>query len=81
MFLIPSRFYGVNSIKNDDEDPYLAMSAQIPKLLRSEAEQQLIEGLGSGSQTVVLTAIVVPCVAGVALKGVMSKLWAMLNTY
>ena len=30
---------------------------------------------------VVVTVIVVPFVLGVLLKGVMAKLWAMLNTY
>ena len=41
----------------------------------------MIESLGSSSETVILTMFVLPVLFGLVLKGVLSKLWAMLNTF
>lgn len=81
LFLFPTRLSGKNTIKKQDEEPYHLMSAKLPKLLASEDEQELVDTLGDSSVAVVVTVIVVPFVLGVLLKGVMAKLWAMLNTY
>jgi len=41
----------------------------------------MIESMGSQSQIMVITMIALPLAAGLVLKGVVSKLWAMMNTF
>lgn len=81
LFMIPTRFAGTNTVKQQDEEPYHFVSDKLPKLLSSEAEKQMVESFGDSSAYVILTMIVLPVFAGLALKGIMSKLWAMLSTF
>ena len=48
--------------------------------MADEAELATIESLGESSASVVTAAIVIPIAGAILLKGVLSKLWAMLNT-
>lgn len=80
LFLVPIEFKGVNSLKAIDEEPYFLMSAPLPKMLNSEAQLQIIELFGTSSSSVVVAAIVIPFAVGLVLKGILSKLWAMINT-
>ena len=57
------------------------MSERLPKMLSSEEEKEVIESMGDNASTVILYMIVIPLVVGIALKGLMAKLWAMLNTF
>ena len=50
-------------------------------MLSSKEEKEVIESMGESASTVILYMIVIPLVAGIALKGLMAKLWAMLNTF
>lgn len=56
-------------------------SSPLPKLLSSEAEKEMIEDLGGGSAAILLFSFIVPVCAALVLKGVLSKLWAMMNTF
>jgi len=49
-------------------------------MLNSETELNMIEYFGTSSSSVVIAAIVIPFFLGLVLKGVLSKLWAMINT-
>ena len=63
-----------------DENPYHVISDDLPKMLSSEAELILLESIGGSSRTAITVMIIMPIVLGVGLKGILSKLWAMLNT-
>ena len=80
LFLAPIEFKGVNSLKAIDEEPYFFMTAPLPKMLKSEAELQIIQYFGTSSSSVVIAAVVIPFAVGLVLKGILSKLWAMINT-
>ena len=49
-------------------------------MFESQEQLEYVEQLGDSSSQAVAMMIIVPLIIGVALKGVMSKLWAMLNT-
>ena len=80
-FLVPSRMaLGSTVVIDEDEDPYFLVSDELPKMLGSAEELSTLETIGNSAKIVITVAIVVPLVVGIGLKGVMSKLWAMLNT-
>ena len=81
LFLFPTRLRGTNTITREDEEPFHVMSKKLPKMLSSEEEKEIIDSLGDNTTYIILVMILLPLVAGIALKGVMSKLWAMLNTF
>ena len=81
LFLFPERLSGTNTIKREDEDPFHVMSERLPKMLSSKEEKEMIDSLGDNTSTVILYMIIIPLVAGILLKGLMAKLWAMLNTF
>ena len=80
LFLVPSRYKGFNSEVDPDEDPYFILAETLPKMFGSEDELSTVEFLGSTASSAITTAVVIPMAAGILLKGILSKLWAMLNT-
>ena len=78
---MPTRIADGNTIKNPDEQPYYIASDSLPKLLASEEQKKMVEGLGDSSSSLVTVMIIVPMVAGIALKGILGKLWAMIATF
>ncbi len=81
LFLFPTRLRGTNTIKREDEEPFHVMSKSLPKMLSSEEVKEMVDSLGDNSTYILIGMIIVPLAAGIVLKGVMSKLWAMLNTF
>ena len=79
--MFPVRLRGTNTIKREDEDPFHVMSERLPKMLSSKEEKEMIDSLGDNTSTVILYMIIIPLCAGILLKGLMAKLWAMLNTF
>ena len=80
LFLVPTRYINSNSQVDPEEDPYFILAGSLPMMFKSEEELAAVESLGGTTGQIVTVAIVIPIAAAVALKGVLSKLWAMLNT-
>ena len=81
LFLMPKRFEDVNTVKGEDNDPYFIVDAQLPLLVSSEAELQVITNLTDKSTAAIVATIAIPFILGVLLKGVLSKLWNMIGTF
>ena len=78
---MPLRFANANTVKDEDEEPFFLAYKSLPRMVRSEAELELIESTAQTAKSVVIATVVVPVVLGVGLKGLMSKMQAMITTY
>lgn len=81
LFLMPLRFANANTVKDEDEEPFFLAYKSLPRMVRSEAELEVIESTAQTAKSVVIATVVVPVVLGVGLKGLMSKMQAMITTY
>ena len=77
---MPQKFAGANTVTAPDEEPYLFVRGELPKMVASEEELEVLESLGQSSKVAITAMIVIPIVLGIFLKGILSKLWSMVAT-
>ena len=61
------------------KDGYLTLRANIPKQVTGKEELVTLEDLGQKTRSVILVTFLLPFIAQVGLKGLMSKLWLWIN--
>jgi len=81
LFLLPMRYQGANTVPDEDEQPYYVVDDELPMMFGSPEEAATVESLAGGSEKIMLAMIIVPMIAGVLLKGILAKLWAMISTF
>ena len=78
---MPERLADVSTSKDPSEQPYHVIDSDLPKMVTSKEQLEEIASIGSASEEAVFMAIAVPLLLGLLLKGVISKLWAMVGTF
>ena len=81
LFLVPLRLANGFTEVNPEEDPYYVLQGALPRMFASSKVLDTVEQISESSKTVITAMIIIPIVAGIALNGILKKLWAMISTF